>query len=78
MSDGLELAIKSAGSQSNLARAIGKTPQLISYWHRKIGRVPAEYVPDVERVTGIPRHLLRPDLYSQPGPNHRITQGIDA
>ncbi len=29
--------------------------------------VPPARVPDVERVTGIPRHLLRPDLWNAPG-----------
>ena len=30
------------------------------------GRVPAERVLEVERVTGIDRHELRPDLYPAP------------
>lgn len=64
---GLELAIEAAGgSQSALARAINKKPQVVSYWCRVIGRVPAEHVPDVERATGISRHQLRPDLYRAP------------
>lgn len=36
----------------------------ITRWER--GRVPAERVLDVERVTGVPRHELRPDLYPAP------------
>jgi DNA-binding transcriptional regulator YdaS (Cro superfamily) len=28
--------------------------------------LPAERVLDIERVTGIPRHELRPDLYPPP------------
>lgn len=64
--NGLELAITTMGSQSKLARALGKKPQIISHWHRKIGRIPAEHVPAVEKVTGIPRFLLRPDLYDRP------------
>jgi hypothetical protein len=30
-------------------------------WEQR--RVPAERVPEIERVTGIPRARLRPDLY---------------
>lgn len=36
------------------------TPQAISQWRQ----VPAERVIEVERVTGISRHELRPDLSS--------------
>lgn len=64
--NGLDLAINTMGSQSKLARAMGRSPQVISHWHRKLGRIPAEHVPAVERVTGIPRFLLRPDLYERP------------
>ena len=36
----------------------GISPQAISQWRQ----VPADRVLEVERVTGIPRHDLRPDL----------------
>lgn len=65
MERGIDIAIREAGSQSKLARAIGRTPQLVSHWQRKIGRVPAEYVPAVEAATGVSRHILRPDLYAK-------------
>lgn len=53
---------------AKLARAltdIGKniSPQAISQW----GEVPAERLLDVERVTGVPRQQLRPDLYEGMG-----------
>jgi transcriptional regulator with XRE-family HTH domain len=32
------------------------------------GRAPAERVVEIERVTGIPRADLRPDLYAPPAP----------
>jgi DNA-binding transcriptional regulator YdaS (Cro superfamily) len=32
----------------------------------ELRRVPAERVLEVERVTGVPRHELRPDLYPEP------------
>ncbi len=60
------------GGQSELARqlsALGApgdtiTPQGVSYWCRS-GRLPAERVLDVERLTQgrVSRHDLRPDLY---------------
>lgn len=48
-------------SLTALARAFGVNKTTIMRWED--GRVPAERVLDVERVTGIPRHELRPDLY---------------
>lgn len=46
---------------ADLARALGVDKATVTRWGQK--RVPAERVLDVERVAGIPRHDLRPDLY---------------
>lgn len=53
-----------AGSASALAAQIGITPQALSQWTR----VPVARVLDVERITGISRHELRPDIYG-PAPS---------
>lgn len=45
-------------TQSAVASALGLNKATISRWQR----VPAERVVEVERITGIPRHELRPDL----------------
>lgn len=56
----LERAKEAAGGPGGLARALGGiTPQAISQWRR----VPAERVLEIERVTMVPRHELRPDIY---------------
>lgn len=57
----LDRAKEQVGGPSGLARALATklSPQAISQWKR----VPAERVIEVERVTGISRHELRPDLY---------------
>jgi len=57
--NGLRLALEAAGTGENLAVGIGITPQAISQWER----VPLNRVFDVERVTGVSRHLLRPDFF---------------
>jgi len=49
---------------ADVATALGVQPPAVSKWSRR--GVPAERVLEVERVTGIPRHVLRPDLYPQP------------
>ncbi len=60
--DVLRKAVKVAGGQTALAEQIGKTQGHISKWLQR-GYVPPESVLPIERVTGIPRHEIRPDLY---------------
>jgi DNA-binding transcriptional regulator YdaS (Cro superfamily) len=58
LSQGVQLAIDAAGNASELARRLGVKVQSIQQWKR----VPDDRVLDVERVTGVPREKLRPDL----------------
>lgn len=50
------------GFRLRLARKLGITHGAVYQWDK----VPAERVLDVERLTGIPRHELRPDIYPAP------------
>jgi DNA-binding transcriptional regulator YdaS (Cro superfamily) len=61
----LEQAISTLGSQTALAKAIGKSQGHISKWLER-SYVPAESVLAIERATGIPRQKIRPDLYPEP------------
>lgn len=66
MVEALEQALELSGGPSALARAIGGiTPQAVSQW----GKVPPDRVLDVERVTGVSRHELRPDIFG-PAPSN--------
>ncbi|CAN1538673.1 TorD Uncharacterized component of anaerobic dehydrogenases [Rhabdaerophilaceae bacterium] len=56
---GLQQAIRAVGGISSLARALGVSQPAISGW----SRIPAERVSAVESVSGVPRQVLRPDLY---------------
>jgi TorA maturation chaperone TorD len=61
MSDpGLEQAVRAAGGITELARRIGISQPSVSNWER----VPAGRVVAVEVATGVPREVLRPDLYN--------------
>lgn len=60
---GLQKAIDACGGRSNdLAVKLGVKPQAISQWRR----VPLRRILDVERVSGVPRAELRPDMYEAP------------
>ena len=54
------LAAEAAGSMAELARRLNLGPSALQKWHTQI---PAARVVDIERVTGVPREQLRPDLY---------------
>ena len=58
----MDRIIKAGGGQSELARKLDIRQQAISQWVAR-GRVPAERVLEVERVTGVPRQQIRPDIY---------------
>ncbi len=69
MPNAIERAVDAAGGQSALARALGVTPQAVQRWCAT-GVVPPIRVIDVERLTGISRHALRPDLYPSESTTH--------
>lgn len=50
------------GRRTALAEQLGITPGAISQW----SQVPPERALDIERITGISRHELRPDVFGQP------------
>ena len=59
---GLADAIKASNdSITVLAVRLGLTPQAISDWKQ----VPVARCADVERVTGVPRERLRPDIFGR-------------
>ena len=52
-------------TQAQLGEMLGVGDAAVTKWEK--GRVPAERVLDVERVTRVPRYRIRPDLYPPPG-----------
>jgi DNA-binding transcriptional regulator YdaS (Cro superfamily) len=58
----LRRAIRAAGGYARLAAGLGISRQTIYLWKR----VPEHWIIEIERVSGIPRHELRPDLCREP------------
>lgn len=54
---GVEKAITSAGSQANLAAALGVKQQAVSAWLKK-GFVPPKRAAEIEHQFGVPRATL--------------------
>lgn len=61
----LNRAIEVAGSQSELARAIGVSSTSVWRMVNRAKRMSAQLVLKAEAATGVSRHDLRPDLYPQ-------------
>lgn len=57
--EALRRAIEAVGGLAGLADPLGVSIQAISQWDE----VPPLRVLAVERISGVSRHLLRPDLY---------------
>ena len=55
----LKSAIGKVGGPTALGRLLGITGEAVIQWEQ----VPPMRVLEVERVTGVSRHLLRPDIY---------------
>ena len=59
----IEKACERVGGQTALARALKVSQQRVWGWVHKKKQIPAEFVLAAEAVTGIPRHVLRHDIY---------------
>lgn len=64
----LKLAIDKLGSASLLARHLGLSPSAVLQWDV----VPPKRALKVEELTGVSRHLLRPDVYGS-GPANTVS-----
>ena len=55
----VEIAAEKAGGAVALSRELGIKHSSLHSWRR----VPAERVLDLERITGVSRHVIRPDVF---------------
>lgn len=58
---GLAAAISAVGTARELAKRLGISPAAVSTWKK----VPWNRARAVERVTGVPREVLRPDIFAE-------------
>jgi DNA-binding transcriptional regulator YdaS (Cro superfamily) len=61
--EALNLAVTRVRSQAALAKICGVTQPAVHKWLTESKQLPAEHVLKVEAATGVPRELLRPDIY---------------
>ena len=64
---GLILALRVAGGITPLSKIAETSPQAVYKWPR----IPVSRVLRIEEGTGIPRHVLRPDIYPPPARTKR-------
>lgn len=57
--------IDRSGGVTKFARELGLPIATVSSWGLR-NQIPVKRVLDVERITGVPRHELRPDIYPAP------------
>jgi DNA-binding transcriptional regulator YdaS (Cro superfamily) len=61
MDKALKAAIEKVGNRSILAEKLGISRQAVWSWDR----VPIDRIAAVERITGIPREKLRPEIFAR-------------
>lgn len=77
--EALQSCVDSSGSQSQMARDLGVSQTAVWKWLQSSKRMSAEYVLTAERLYGVSRHDLRPDIYPRdypPAPDARF-YGVD-
>jgi hypothetical protein len=58
------------GSPTALSKLLNVRLGTVCMWRRR-GLIPARYVETIERGTGVPRHLIRPDIFSAKKPRRQ-------
>ena len=64
----IKLAVQSEGSLARVADRLNLTRQAVEQWNTAKGkyRVPPKHVLELELMSGVSRHELRPDIYGPP------------
>jgi DNA-binding transcriptional regulator YdaS (Cro superfamily) len=70
--EALQEAVQKVGGQKALGDLLETSQPRVWNWIHRDKKVPAEYVLKIERLTGVSRHDLRPDLYPVENEIHAI------
>ena len=70
---GLAAAKEAAGSGAALGRLIGLTKDAVNTWDE----IPLNRVLEIERVTGVDREILRPDMFDRSQPENTEAAASD-
>ncbi|NQY38201.1 MAG: helix-turn-helix domain-containing protein [Alteromonadaceae bacterium] len=58
----VSLDIETMGSQKALANALNVSTMAVSKWV-SVGKIPTDRVLGIEELSGVPCHVIRPDIY---------------
>ncbi|MEE9383373.1 MAG: Cro/CI family transcriptional regulator [Nannocystaceae bacterium] len=74
----LQEAVAYFGNQAQLARALGESPQTVSYWCQHLLAAPPRACISIETVTdgAVHRYALQPDVFGKPYPAWRALRRI--
>ncbi len=61
---GTDAAVAAAGGIDAFQAKVGISRRTVFVWKQQ--GIPAERAPEIEALTGVPRHILRPDLWPSP------------
>jgi DNA-binding transcriptional regulator YdaS (Cro superfamily) len=56
-----EIFLSKGFKLAGIARELGVNKSAVTRWTQS--RIPAERVSEIEKITGVPREVLRPDLW---------------
>lgn len=65
MDSPIDAVVNKLGGLTKAASRLGiKNPSVVANWRLR-GRVPAGKVLEIEGLTGVSRHILRPDIFGE-------------
>lgn len=63
MDNAVDMVVEKLGGVTKTARLLGvANPSVIANWRAR-GRIPPERVLEIEALSGISRHIIRPDVF---------------
>lgn len=61
----LSAIIEKSGGATKLAAHLDITYGAVMKWRERQSKIPAQYVLSIEKLTGVSRHVMRPDVFGE-------------